>query len=91
MEEEDVNIPSKGYDLSFLDNLDDPNFDPFKTKSSVNNDISSTKESQPFPRKPKTQNNKISDVNHLKTEILKIDQFTGVSIIEYFTTINIVF
>ena len=67
MEEEDVNIPSKGYDLSFLDNLDDPNFDPFKTKSSVNNDISSTKESRPFPRKPKTKNNKISDVNHQKT------------------------
>jgi len=30
--------PSKGYDMDFLDNLEDPNYDPFKTKTSVMND-----------------------------------------------------
>ena len=29
---------SKGYNLDFLDNLDDPNFNPFATKASVVND-----------------------------------------------------
>ena len=36
-EEEPVKVPSKGYNLDFLDNLDDPNFNPFETKSSVVN------------------------------------------------------
>ncbi|XP_063604729.1 transforming acidic coiled-coil-containing protein 3-like isoform X8 [Penaeus indicus] len=36
--EEDLPIPpSKGYNLDFLDNLDDPNFNPFATKTSVSN------------------------------------------------------
>ncbi len=29
--------PAKGYDLSFLDKLDDPNFNPFQTKTAVAN------------------------------------------------------
>lgn len=29
--------PSKGYNLDFLDNLDDPSFDPFTTKAAVGN------------------------------------------------------
>ena len=28
-------VPSKGYSLDFLDNLDDPNFNPFETKTSI--------------------------------------------------------
>merc|ERR1719210_938880 len=36
-EEEPVKVPSKGYNLDFLDNLDDPNFNPFETKSSIVN------------------------------------------------------
>ena len=36
-EEEEIPIPKKSYDLSFLDNLDDPNFDPFASKTEVRN------------------------------------------------------
>ena len=36
-EEDAVKVPSKGYNLDFLDNLDDPNFNPFETKTSVVN------------------------------------------------------
>ena len=36
-DEDEVKVPSKGYNLDFLDNLDDPNFNPFETKSSVEN------------------------------------------------------
>ncbi|XP_071518657.1 uncharacterized protein [Panulirus ornatus] len=37
-EPEELPIPqSKGYDLDFLDNLEDPNFNPFVTKCSVRN------------------------------------------------------
>ena len=32
---EEIIPPSKGYNLDFLDNLDDPNFNPFETKSGV--------------------------------------------------------
>ena len=38
-QEDERPIPSKGYNMSFLDKLDDPNFDPFKTKATVKNDI----------------------------------------------------
>ena len=30
-----INVPKGGYNLDFLDNLDDPNFNPFETKSKV--------------------------------------------------------
>merc|ERR1711884_875118 len=33
--EDEVKVPSKGYNLDFLDNLDDPNFNPFETKTAV--------------------------------------------------------
>ena len=36
-EEERVPVPGKAYNLDFLDKLDDPNFNPFETKSSVTN------------------------------------------------------
>ena len=32
-EVEEVKVPSKGYNLDFLDNLDDPNLNPFQTKT----------------------------------------------------------
>ena len=32
---DDLPLPKKGYNLDFLDNLDDPNFNPFETKSKV--------------------------------------------------------
>ncbi|XP_047475597.1 LOW QUALITY PROTEIN: transforming acidic coiled-coil-containing protein 2-like [Penaeus chinensis] len=35
-EEKDI-VPTKGYNLEFLDKLDDPNFDPFSTKAAVTN------------------------------------------------------
>ena len=33
--------PKSGYNLDFLDKLDDPNFDPFATNTKVNNDLTS--------------------------------------------------
>ena len=38
-QEDEQPIPSKGYNMSFLEKLDDPNFDPFKTKTTVKNDL----------------------------------------------------
>ncbi|XP_066960318.1 transforming acidic coiled-coil-containing protein 3-like isoform X2 [Macrobrachium rosenbergii] len=36
-DKEDIPVPKKVYQLDFLDNLDDPSFNPFATKSSVMN------------------------------------------------------
>jgi len=36
-DEDSVPIPAKGYNLNFLDDLDNPNFNPFETKTSVTN------------------------------------------------------
>ena len=57
-QEEEVPIPpSKGYNLDFLDNLDDPNFNPFATTTTVSN--SPPKEGFTLPddqeEKPKTK------------------------------------
>merc|ERR1712223_2227563 len=42
-EEEDLPVPpAKGYNLDFLDNLDDPNFNPFETKTAVLNNFDSS-------------------------------------------------
>merc|ERR1719474_2230588 len=39
-EEEDLPVPpAKGYNLDFLDNLDDPNFNPFETKTAIKNNF----------------------------------------------------
>merc|ERR1719400_2560068 len=41
--EDDVPIPpAKGYNLDFLDKLDDPNFNPFETKTAVLNNFDSS-------------------------------------------------
>merc|ERR1719457_450406 len=34
--------PAKGYNLDFLDNLDDPNFNPFATKTNIVDDVAKT-------------------------------------------------
>jgi hypothetical protein len=35
-EEEEERVPApKGYNLDFLDNLDDPSFNPFQTKTAI--------------------------------------------------------
>merc|ERR1719322_725585 len=42
-EEEELPVPpAKGYNLDFLDNLDDPNFNPFETKTAVLNNFDSS-------------------------------------------------
>jgi len=40
--EEDVIPPAKGYNLDFLNNLDDPNYNPFETKTAVLNKFESS-------------------------------------------------
>jgi hypothetical protein len=59
--DDDIPIPSKGYNLNFLDNLDDPNFNPFKTKSSVGN--------EPMPQDNLLTQNKVTDGDSKKDEI----------------------
>jgi hypothetical protein len=39
--------PAKGYDLSFLDKLDDPNFNPFQTKTAVANTFDTSSAAPP--------------------------------------------
>merc|ERR1719278_234429 len=42
-EEEDTPAPpTKSYNLDFLDNMDDPNFNPFETKTAVKNNFDSS-------------------------------------------------
>ena len=43
-DESEMALPKKGYQLDFLDNLDDPNFNPFATKTSVMNSPNRSKE-----------------------------------------------
>merc|ERR1712228_101977 len=38
-EEASLKVPSKGYNLDLLDKLDDPNFNPFETKTAVVNNF----------------------------------------------------
>merc|ERR1712106_1149040 len=41
-QEEEIIVPSKGYNFDMLDKLDDPNFNPFETKNSVVNNFETT-------------------------------------------------
>jgi len=60
-EDDDTPLPpAKSYNLDFLDKLDDPNFNPFETKTAVQNHFETT-ESAPTP----VQNNEIKDDKHL--------------------------
>ena len=57
-DDEPLPPPPKGaYNLDFLDNLDDPNFDPFATKTKVENKFDEPKveAKQPEPEVPKEQ------------------------------------
>ena len=74
MEEEDTPAPSKGYDLSFLDKLDDPNFDPFKTKSSVTNDIQATNRSCSPPFNSNIKNDETSKTDFQKSKSHRSDK-----------------
>ncbi len=48
-EEEEERVPaSKGYNLDFLDNLDDPSFNPFQTKTAIK--VNVMVESAMYPR-----------------------------------------
>jgi len=40
--EEEIIVPSKGYNFDMLEKLDDPNFNPFETKNSVVNNFETT-------------------------------------------------
>jgi hypothetical protein len=44
--------PAKGYDLSFLDKLDDPNFNPFQTKTAVANTFDTSSVPPPSEASP---------------------------------------
>eukprot|EP00092_Neocalanus_flemingeri_P035827 GFUD01039007.1.p1 GENE.GFUD01039007.1~~GFUD01039007.1.p1 ORF type:complete len:2150 (+),score=757.42 GFUD01039007.1:317-6766(+) len=44
--EEVIPVPSKGYNMDFLDQLDDPNFNPFETKTAV---VDKFDDSEPVP------------------------------------------
>lgn len=57
-EEDEIIPPKKGYNLD-LDNLDDPNFNPFATKMSVNN--SPDKKKEPAVESKKAEENKVSE------------------------------
>ncbi|CAL4073647.1 unnamed protein product, partial [Meganyctiphanes norvegica] len=43
--EEEISVPKKGYNLDFLDNLDDPNFNPFETKTAIVNKFTANEKS----------------------------------------------
>merc|ERR1712142_1160710 len=40
LSEDAIPVPSKNYNLDFLEKMDDPNFDPFSTKTKVVDDVS---------------------------------------------------
>merc|ERR1712106_1245728 len=55
--------PSKGYNLDFLDQLDDPNFNPFETKTAVVNNFD---ENQPI-----TEASELSQENENIVKVIK--------------------
>ena len=58
IEEDPMPIPpAKGYNLDFLDNLDDPNFNPFATKTNIVDDVSKA-----TPEKAKTPPKVVEDL-----------------------------
>merc|ERR1719422_958533 len=60
-EEDDSPMPpTKSYNLDFLDKLDDPNFNPFETKTAVQNHFDTTESVQ-----PPVQTNENKDDKHL--------------------------
>merc|ERR1712240_387616 len=69
-------VQGKGYNLDFLDNLDDPNFNPFETKSTVKNVISESsntsnvepKAISPIPSESVTED--ISECSRLNETII---------------------
>merc|ERR1712142_1205125 len=69
VESEDViPVPSKGYNLDFLDKLDDPNFNPFETKTAVKNQFDAT---ESIPMQEKVSENKENILNTTSTTEVK--------------------
>ena len=65
--EEPIPAPAKGYNLDFLDNMDDPNFNPFVTKTNVVDDVNKNNptESSSPPKLTK------SPISKLKESLIK--------------------
>merc|ERR1712106_972959 len=59
-----IPVPSKGYNLDFLDQLDDPNFNPFETKTSVVNNFD---ENQPI-----TEASELSQENENIVKVINV-------------------
>nr|XP_045616339.1 protein P200-like isoform X2 [Procambarus clarkii] len=84
-DQEEIPIPpSKGYNLDFLDNLDDPNFNPFATKCAVSNsppkedlalteDKSKDKPKASTPKKAPAKKGFTVIKNKAKTKVPSID------------------
>jgi len=69
-----IPVPSKGYNLDFLDNLDDPNFNPFETKTAVKNQFDAT---ESLPVQEEASENKENILNTTsKTELKKVEEDT---------------
>ena len=64
--EDPIPAPAKGYNLDFLDNLDDPNFNPFVTKTNVVDDINKNDLTESSPAKLTK-----SPISKLKESLIK--------------------
>merc|ERR1712013_324692 len=72
--EDVIPVPSKGYNLDFLENIDDPNFNPFETKTAVKNQFDAT---ESLPVKEEASENKENIVcNTSTTEVKNIEEDT---------------
>merc|ERR1712128_43603 len=60
-----IPVPSKGYNLDFLDQLDDPNFNPFETKTAVVNNFD---ENQPI-----TEASELSQENENIVKVINVE------------------
>merc|ERR1712130_910431 len=66
--EDEIVVPSKGYNFDILDKLDDPNFNPFETKSSIENNFEATKVEPEIPVSSQVENTKSINEEDLKPQ-----------------------
>merc|ERR1712142_1230571 len=66
--EDEIVVPSKGYNFDILDKLDDPNFNPFETKSSIENNFEATKVEPEIPVTSQVENTKSINEEDLKPQ-----------------------
>ena len=64
--EDPIPAPAKGYNLDFLDNMDDPNFNPFVTKTNVVDDVNKNNLTESSPAKLTK-----SPISKLKESLIK--------------------